>query len=59
MRAQLQINNRKMMELEHELSLAQEQNGGIMGISGVDALRQEITQMQTECRAVENEMDKL
>jgi hypothetical protein len=43
MRAQLQINNRKMMELEHELSLAQEQNGGIMGISGVDALRQEIT----------------
>ena len=58
MRAQLQINNRKAMELENELQLVHEQTGG-MGMSGADAIRNEITTMQTEIRQCENEMEKL
>ena len=58
MRAQLQINNRKVMELENELQLAHEQTGGI-GMSGADAIRNEISTMQTEMRQYETEMEKL
>ena len=58
MRAQLQINNRKTMELENELQAAGELSGGVTGISGADAIRQEIAAMETQARQVQAEMER-
>ena len=47
------------MELENDLQLVNEQNGGIMGMTGAESMRQEITGMQTEIRQIENKMEKM
>ena len=48
-RAQLTINNRKIMQLENELKLENEQAGVTGGVSA-DAVRREIAAMQSEIR---------
>lgn len=57
MRAQIQINTRKAMQLENELKAAHELSGG-MGMTGADQLRQEISNMAAQIRQADTEMEK-
>ena len=59
MRAQITINQRKVLELEGDLKEAITNNGGSMGAGGADQIRTEILDMQSQVRTIEGEMERL
>ena len=59
LRAQITLNQRKVMELEHELQETLAKNGGSMGQGGADQLRNEILDMQRQVREIDAEMERL
>lgn len=55
-RAQLVANNRKKIEMEHQLEVLRRQNKGLGGPADAKKLRDEIQEMLQEQRSVESEM---